>query len=164
MAQADYFLDLDSVEGESQDDDSRMKNKIHVSSFSFGVTNTGTGGSNLGSGASKSNVQDLHVTKTMDKSSPNLFIGCANGKHFPKATFYVRRAGENPQVYLKYELTEVFISSYSTSGHEGGGIAQESVVARTSPRSRCPTTSRRRTAPGTTEIPKTWDVKANKAS
>jgi type VI secretion system secreted protein Hcp len=163
MAQADYFLDLDSVDGESQDDDSRMKNKIHVSSFSFGVTNTGTGGSNLGSGASKSNVQDLHVTKTMDKASPNLFIGCCNGKHFPKATFYVRRAGENPQVYLKYELTEVFISSYSTSGHEGGGIAQESVSLNFS-KVKMSYFVQKADGTGTTEIPKTWDLKANKAS
>jgi len=163
MAQADYFLDLDTVDGESQDDDSRMKNKIHVSSFSFGVTNTGTGGSNLGSGASKSNVQDLHVTKTMDKASPNLFIGCCNGKHFPKATFYVRRAGENPQVYLKYELTEVFISSYSTSGHEGGGLAQESLSLNFSKVEVTYTPQNADGSPGAKNT-KTFDVKANKAS
>ena len=163
MAQADYFLDLDGVEGESQDDDSKMKNKIHINSFSFGVSNAGTGGINMGSGASKSNVQDLHLTKMMDKSSPNLFIGCANGKHFPKATFYCRRAGENPQVYLKYELTEVFISSYATSGAEGGGIAQESFSLNFS-KVKMSYYVQNATGDGTTEIPKTWDIKANKSS
>lgn len=163
MAQADYFLDLDGVDGESQDDDSKMKAKIHVTSFSFGVSNAGTGGINMGSGASKSNVQDLHLTKMMDKSSPNLFIGCANGKHFTKATFYVRRAGENPQVYLKYEMTEVFITSYSTSGSEGGGIAQESVSLNFS-KIKMSYYVQNAEGGGTTEIPKTWDIKANKAS
>ena len=62
----------------------------------------------------------------VDQSSPNLFIACATGKHFDTATVTVRRAGENPQEYLVYDLTEVFVSSISTSGHEGGGIAQES--------------------------------------
>ncbi len=125
MAQEDYFLDIESVKGESQD--AVFKEKIHVSSFSFGVTNTGTGGSNLGSGGGRSNVQDLHCTKVTDSASPNLFLGCCTGKHFPTATLSVRRAGENPQVYLVYKLTEVYISSHTVSGHEGGGIAQESV-------------------------------------
>ena len=163
MAQADYFLDLDGVDGESQDDDSKMKNKIHCHSFSFGVSNAGTGGINLGSGASKSNVQDLHLTKVMDKSSPNLWIGCCNGKHFTKATFYARRAGENPQVYLKYELTEVFISSYATSGAEGGGIAQESFSLNFS-KVKMSYYVQNADGTGTTEIPKTWDIKANKAT
>ena len=163
MAMQDYFLDLDGVAGESQDDDGKLKNKIHISSFSFGVTNSGTGGINLGSGASKSSVQDLHLTKVMDKSSPNLWIGCCNGKHFTKATFYARRAGENPQVYLKYELTEVFITSYACSGAEGGGIAQESFSLNFS---KCEMTYTTQADKGTdaVSIPKTWDVKANKAT
>ena len=48
MAQEDYFLKIDGITGESQDD--KHKDEIHVSSFSFGVSNAGTGGSNLGSG------------------------------------------------------------------------------------------------------------------
>ena len=77
MAQEDYFLKIDGVKGESQDD--KHKDEIHVSSFTFGVTNAGTGGSNLGSGGGRSSVQDMHFTKTVDASSPNLFLGCATG-------------------------------------------------------------------------------------
>jgi type VI secretion system secreted protein Hcp len=61
MAQEDYFLKIEGVKGESQDD--KHKDEIHVSSFSFGVTNAGTGGSNLGSGGGRSNSQDMHFTK-----------------------------------------------------------------------------------------------------
>ena len=46
MAQEDFFLKIDGVKGESQDE--KHKDEIHCHSFSFGVTNTGTGGSNLG--------------------------------------------------------------------------------------------------------------------
>jgi type VI secretion system secreted protein Hcp len=163
MAQEDYFLDLEGVEGESQDD--AFKNKIHMTSFSFGVTNAGTGGINTGSGAGRCSMQDLHFTKVMDKASPNLFIGCCTGKHFTKATITVRRAGseEKPQTYLTYDLTEVFISSYSTSGAEGGGIAQESVSLNFS-KVKMTYFAQNAQGGGTTAIPKTYDIKANKAT
>ena len=89
MAQEDYFLKIDGIKGESQDD--KHKDEIHCRSFSFGVTNAGTGGSNLGSGGGSANMQDMHFTKTIDKSSPNLFMACATGKHFATATLTVRK-------------------------------------------------------------------------
>ena len=161
MAQEDYFLKIDGIDGESQDDE--HKNEIHVSSFSFGVTNSGTGGSNLGSGGGRSNIQDMHFTKVVDQASPNLFIACATGKHFDTATITVRRAGETPQEYLTYELSEVFVSSISTSGHEGGGIAQESVSLNFSKIKMTYTPQNPDGSPGAAN-PKTYDVKANKAS
>jgi type VI secretion system secreted protein Hcp len=161
MAQEDYFLKIDGITGESQDD--KHKDEIHVSSFSFGVTNAGTGGSNLGSGGGRSNVQDLHLTKSVDQASPNLFIACATGKHFDSATLTVRRAGETPQEYLTYELTEVFVSSISTSGHEGGGIAQESCSLNFSKVVMTYTPQNPDGSPGAAN-PKTFDVKANKGS
>jgi len=161
MAKEDYFLKIDGVKGESQDD--KHKDEIHVSSFSFGVTNTGTGGSNLGSGGGRSNIQDMHFTKVTDASSPNLFIACATGKHFPKATVTVRRAGETPQEYLVYNLTEVYISSITTSGHEGGGIAQESVSLNFSKIEMAYTPQNADGSPGAKNT-KTYDVKANKSS
>jgi type VI secretion system secreted protein Hcp len=161
MAQEDYFLKIEGVKGESQDD--KHKDEIHVSSFSFGVTNSGTGGSNLGSGGGRSNIQDMHFTKTVDSSSPNLFIACATGKHFPKATVTVRRAGETPQEDLTYEMTEAYVSSITTSGHEGGGIAQESLSLNFSKIKMVYTPQNADGSPGA-KNEKTYDVKANKSS
>jgi type VI secretion system secreted protein Hcp len=161
MAQEDYFLKIEGIKGESQDD--KHKDEIHVSSFSFGATNSGTGGSNLGSGGGRSNIQDMHFTKVTDSSSPNLFIACATGKHFPKATVTVRRAGETPQEYLVYELTEAYVSSITTSGHEGGGIAQESVSINFSKVKMSYTPQNADGSPGA-KNEKTYDVKANKSS
>jgi type VI secretion system secreted protein Hcp len=125
MAQADFFLKIDGVDGESDDD--THKGEIQISSFSFGVSNSGSGGWGAGSGSSKSNVQDMHFTKLVDKSSPNLFQACCTGKHFDSAKVTVRKAGgDAPLEYLVYDLTEVFISSHNITGHDGGGIAQES--------------------------------------
>jgi type VI secretion system secreted protein Hcp len=65
--------------------------------------------------------------KHVDKASPGLFLNCCIGKSFPTATLTVRKAGgDAPVEYLKYDLTEVFISSVQTSGSDGGGIATES--------------------------------------
>jgi len=161
MAAVDYFLKLEGIEGESQDD--KHKNEIHIESFSHGVTNAGTGGINLGSGAGRSNVQDFQFTKRTDKSSPNLFIACCSGKHIPTATITIRKAGENPVEYLVWKLTEVFVSSYQTGGHGGGDVAQESfslnfskIEYKYSPQN----------ADGTLggAITKTYDVKGNKVS
>jgi type VI secretion system secreted protein Hcp len=161
MAQEDYFLKIDGIKGESQDD--KHKDEIHVSSFSFGVTNSGTGGSNLGSGGGRSNVQDMHFTKVVDTASPNLFLACATGKHFDKATVTVRRAGETPQEYLVYDLEEVFVSSITTSGHEGGGIAQESCSLNFSKVTLTYTPQNADGSPGAAS-PKSYDLKANKGS
>jgi type VI secretion system secreted protein Hcp len=161
MAQGDFFLKIEGIDGESQDE--KHKNEIMVASISIGVTNTGTGGSNLGSGASKSNVQDIHFTKQADKASPNLFIGCCTGKHFNSATITLRKAGEKPHEYLVHKLTEVFISSFSQSGHEGGGIAQESFSLNFS---KIEFAYVPQAADGTAgaKITKTYDIKANKAT
>ncbi len=161
MSQEDYFLKIDGVKGKSQDD--KHKDEIHVSSFSFGVTNTGTGGSNLGSGGGRSNVQDMHFTKVVDSASPNLFLACATGKHFKDALVTVRRAGDKPQEYLTYKLTEVYISSVTTSGHEGGGIAQESVSLNFSKVEINYTPQNADGSPGAKNT-KGYDLKANKGS
>jgi type VI secretion system secreted protein Hcp len=160
MAQADFFLKLGDVEGES-DDDTHGK-EIQLSSFSFGVANSGAGGFGGGSGASKANVQDLHFTKLVDKSSPNLFQACATGKHFDDATVTIRKAGgDAPVEYLIYKLTEVFVSSHNVTGHDGGGIAQESGSINFS---KVEMTYNPQTAEGGVDAANTkgYDIKANK--
>ena len=163
MAQADYFLDIKGVDGESEDDDSKLKGKIHVTSFSFGVSNAGSGGINMGSGSGKSSLQDLHVTKVMDKSSPNLWLACCTGKHYDTACLIVRRAGDKPQTYLKYDMKEVFISSYASSGAEGGGIAQESVSLNFAS-VELTYYVQKADGTGTTAITRGWDIKKSATS
>lgn len=117
----DYFLKLDpKVEGESTD--AKHKGEIEIESFSFGVTNQGTGGSGGGSGGGKSTQQDMHMTKKTDKASPVLAQACASGKHFPAAVLTIRKAGTEQQEYLVYTLNEVFVSSFQAGGSGGNVI------------------------------------------
>ena len=55
----------------------------------------------LGSGGGRANVQDLHFTKTVDKSSPTLFLACATGKAFRHGDAHGPKARRrNPLEYL----------------------------------------------------------------
>ena len=116
---------IDGVDGESQDD--KHKNEIEIKSFNFDVVNAGSGGARHRVGLRQGQRPGHDLTKTVDKASPNLFIGCCTGKHYPMATITCRKAGEKPHEYLVFKLTEAFVSSINTAGHDGGGVAQESL-------------------------------------
>ena len=78
--------------------------------------------------AARSNVQDMHFTKVVDKASPNLFFGCATGKHYRQGDVTVRKAGEKPQEYLIYKLTEVLhLVDHRPAATRAAGSPQESV-------------------------------------
>jgi type VI secretion system secreted protein Hcp len=122
--ESDFFLKIDGIEGESKDD--KHTNEIHIKSFSMGATNAGSGGQNQGSGVGKSHVHDIHITKEVDKATPNIFLNCLTGKHHPKATITARKAGEKPHEYLKITLEEVFISGYQLHAKDSGHLPVES--------------------------------------
>jgi type VI secretion system secreted protein Hcp len=124
MAKADYYLKIDGLDGESQDE--KHKNEIHIHDFSFGAANTGSGHSNTGSGSGRAIIHDMHCHKHTDKSSPNIFIACANGKHFKEATLTIKKAGEHPHAYLIYKMENVMLSHYGVKGN-GGDIAMETL-------------------------------------
>jgi type VI secretion system secreted protein Hcp len=119
MARSDYFLKIDGITGESQDD--KYKGCIEIETFSWGVTNSGSASHGTGQGSGKVHVQDLHVTKLADKASPVLFQQCAQGKHIPNALLIVRKAGEEQQDYYIVKLKDVLISSFQDGGHGSGG-------------------------------------------
>lgn len=117
-AAVDMFLKLGDIKGESTD--RAHSNEIDVLSWSWGMSQSGVAG--------KVNVQDLSFTKYLDKSSPELFLACANGKHYPEAKLTVRKAGDKPLEYLKITLKDVLVSSYSVSGGGSEEIPTENVT------------------------------------
>src|SRR4029453_18606168 len=126
MAQVDYFLKLDGIEGESTD--AKHKNEIEVESWSWGETQQG--GSALpgpGSGAGKVAMQDFHFTMKANKASPKLFLACANGQHIKKATLTVRKAGGEQQDYLMVTMTDLLCSSFQTGGSAGDIVPTDQI-------------------------------------
>ncbi len=121
----DMFLKLDGIKGESKDD--KHKDEIHIESFSWGMNQSGTFHAGGGGGAGKVNIQDISITKYVDKSSCDLMYHCASGKHIPNGLLTVRKAGEKPLEYLKIKMTDILISGLQATGHGGGDLLSENV-------------------------------------
>jgi len=122
----DMFIKIGELKGESRD--KVHKDEIDVLAWSWGISNSGSAQVGGGAGAGKCNVQDLSFTKYIDKASPDLMLACCNGKHFPKATLTVRKAGENPLEYLLITVEELIITSVSTGGSGGEDRLTENVA------------------------------------
>lgn len=120
----DAFLSLDGIKGESADD--KHKGEIDIQSFSWGMSQTGSGNRGTGQGTGKVDVADIVINKYVDKSSPTLMLSCANGKHIAKGKITFRKAGENPLDYLTFDLENILISNYQMSHSAGGETPQES--------------------------------------
>ena len=92
---------------------------INVDSFQLGVGRsvTTTGG---GSDRDPSNpsFSEATFTKGTDKSSPDLFMQAVCGKSLGKAEIHFVQTGgadSKGQIYLKFELEEAMVTSYSMS-------------------------------------------------
>ncbi len=121
----DMFLKMDGVDGESQDD--AHGKEMDILAWSWGLSQSGTTHMGSGSGAGKVAVQDISVTKWIDKASPLLMLFCANGKHVPNVYLTVRKAGEKPLEYIKIKMSDVIITSVSTGGSGGEDRLTENV-------------------------------------
>ncbi len=110
----DYFLKIQGVEGESQDNTHR--GTIQLESWSFGENQTGSFAYGGGGGAGKVQMQDFHFTMKVNKASPKLFLACANGEHIPQAILIARKAGKEQRDFLKWTFTDLLISSFQTGG------------------------------------------------
>jgi type VI secretion system secreted protein Hcp len=122
----DMFLKLDDVKGESRD--SKHKDEMDVLAWSWGMSQSGTTHMGGGGGAGKVNVQDLSLTKYVDKASPNLVMATCNGKHYKEALLTVRKAGETALEYLKITMKEVMVTAVSTGGSGGEDRLTENVT------------------------------------
>lgn len=116
MAQADYFLKLDGIDGESRD---RTHQKwIEIHSWSWGEANVGA--SSSGAAGGKVSVQDMHFTCPINAASPLLFKACATGQHIKKATLSCRQAADKHKEYLQINLADCLVSSYEPGGTSDG--------------------------------------------
>jgi len=113
----DQFIKIGDLKGEAQD--KVHKDEIDVLAWSWGLSNSGTSHAGSGSGGGKVSVQDISLTKYVDKSSPDLMLACCNGKHYPEAKLVVRKAGEKPLEYLIVTMTDVMVTAVSTGGSGG---------------------------------------------
>jgi type VI secretion system secreted protein Hcp len=121
MANVDAHIKFDGVEGESTHAD--HKGEIELLSWAWGVSNQSmTAGG--GSGTGKAVGGDLSFTHRYDKASPVLAKKCVQGMHFKEVTITARKSGEGQKDFWKCKMTEVFITSLSLGGGQGGEITE----------------------------------------
>jgi type VI secretion system secreted protein Hcp len=120
MAQVDYFLKLEGIDGESTDD--KHKGEIDLESWSWGESNSGSFATGGGGGAGKVVMQDFHGVQKLSKASPNLMIACATGQHIKKAVLTARKAGGKQEDYFTITMSDVMVSSYQTGGAQNSDI------------------------------------------
>jgi len=122
---ANIHLKIDDLKGESKD--KGFEGQIDVLSWAWGMTQTGTRHHGGGGGTGKVSVQDMSITKRLDKSTPELMLKCCNGKHYDKAELTVSKAGEDKLDYYKITMHNVLISSVSTGGSPGDEVVHENL-------------------------------------
>jgi type VI secretion system secreted protein Hcp len=111
----DYFLKIDGIEGESAD--KAHPKEIELLSFSWGVTQAGTGAhGGGGGGAGKASFNDFVFVARVSKASPKLFLTSAGGQHVKSVLLTCRRSGGAQLEFLKIKLSDVLVSSYQVGG------------------------------------------------
>ena len=124
------FIRFDGVDGECQDKD--HKNWSPILTFSQGLHKPG--GSATGSTRRRGDVilDDLGISKELDKSSPKLAEAVTQGKVFPKVEIHVTasydQSGAGRVTYYAYELKNVQVTSYRVGGMvqtDGSQITEE---------------------------------------
>jgi type VI secretion system secreted protein Hcp len=123
----DMFLKIEgpAIKGEALD--SKHKDEIDVLAWSWGASNSGNAQMGGGAGAGKVSVQDLSITKYIEKSSTDLMLSTCNGQHHDTVTLVVRKAGTNPVEYVKITMNEVLVTSLSTGGSGGEDRLTENI-------------------------------------
>src|ERR1700743_2346665 len=123
MAQSDALIQIDGIDGETQQDG--LDGYMELLSWSIGGSNSSTFGSGTGGGKGKSVLQDLHCTKAVDKASATIFQYCAFGNHVDTVKLVARKAaGDDKLTYITTTLTNCFITSYQKSGGSDGGAME----------------------------------------
>jgi len=110
----DYFLTLDGIQGESEDND--HKNDIQILSWSWGGSQTSSVAGTGGSGAGKVSLSDFSIMAYFDKSTPKFFKSICAGTHIKTGTMNAIKAGSDGKPYLKVDFKELFVTSLQISG------------------------------------------------
>lgn len=122
----DITLKIDGVDGESKIDG--HEGEIDVLAWSWGMSQSGSMHVGGGGGSGKVNVQDISITKYVDKASTNLIRKCCDGAHLKEAILSVRKAGKNPIDYVTITISPVLVTSVSTGGSGGEDRLTENIT------------------------------------
>lgn len=119
------YLKYDGIDGEATHEN--HKKWIDIGSMQFGIGRaiSTAAGSTANREASEPSVSEITITKTMDASSPKLFVESATGNAGKKVEIHLVSTGSPGNTYAEYTLTNTLVSGYSVS--TGGDRPSESI-------------------------------------
>jgi len=118
------WLKIDGCDGEATDH--KHSDEIALQSWAWGMRHPVSFRAGGHSGGETS-VQDLVVTKIVDKASANLMKYCLSAKPLREVLLSARKRAEDPVDYLKIKMKNAIISSVNDNGNADGMPAAESV-------------------------------------
>jgi len=112
------FADIHSMDGESTE--TNHLNWIHIESFDFYTNQPGSGIEGISRQRSEAEFDDIILTKSVDKTTPKLMEKVARGQVIELVTIeFTRYYDEVSQIFYKYELENVMITSFQSTGVQG---------------------------------------------
>ena len=117
-AEADMYIKIGDIKGESVDKDHTAWSDL----LSFSQTIRLQDDVTISPGETRRRgdvvLEDIQVTKELDKASPKLAESILQGTVFPKVEIHLTASYTDAGrvTYYKYELTNVMVTSYSISG------------------------------------------------
>ena len=155
------YLKIDPIKGESTD--TAHAEWIEVESFSSGLSQPMSGASGTGGrAASRADFDAFVVNKSVDASTPDLNLYCAQGKHIAKLELEVCQETGEKVCYLKYELENVMVQAVNISGG-GSERPSESVAFVYDKISWTYTAINNDGTAGSATGPKIWNLQENKS-
>lgn len=131
-AAVDYFLEIDGIPGEASEASHAGHIRIDgfaAKAFQKALVNAAGGQG----GPALAIVKPVTVLKSLDSTSPKLFVACMTGLHIKKATIYAdysNEPGGGPQgSFLKIVLQDVQIASVDHGSITDGTRAVDETVA-----------------------------------
>jgi len=121
------FIQITGIDGEATDD--AHKDWIEILSYSMGMADPEAGATGATRRRGTVVLEDIVLVKELDKSSPKLMEKCAKGEVIPSLVMDVCRvAGESSSTYYKYELENVMVTSFYSSGSTEEGVPVETIT------------------------------------
>jgi type VI secretion system secreted protein Hcp len=115
------YIHIDGIPGESTDAD--HKDWIDLLSTSLAIHRHVAGGhAGVTRGQGAADFEPISISKSVDKSSVKLMEAIAKGTSFKvvKIDFTTSYGGDKRLPYLKFELKDALVTSYSVSGGGDG--------------------------------------------
>jgi len=110
------YIKFDGVDGEAKDKD--HSNWSDLLTFSQGIIQPGSAATGPTRRRGDVILEDISVTKELDKASPKIAESVCKGKVFPKVEIHLTASYTDAGrvTYYAYELKNVLVTSYNISG------------------------------------------------